>query len=189
VSGRQILSQASDALRKVLFEALIADKLVPASSLIDDVVTLAPPAEKSTNAANTLLSLWLYLVTENEHLKNRPNSVDASGVIRPPPLGLILYYLLTPGRAFPDTNDLAALEAAMQISADVLGAALEAVHSAPILPVAIAATPDTTGAREELHLSLCRMRVEELAQIWQALDRPYRLSVCLKVNVVQIDSA
>jgi len=41
---------------------------------------------------------------------------------------------------------------------------------------------------EELHLSICQRSIEELAKVWEALQKPYRLSVCIEVRVVRIDS-
>jgi hypothetical protein len=41
---------------------------------------------------------------------------------------------------------------------------------------------------EELRIILCRLTLEELTRIWDALREPYRLSVCYQVRVTSIDS-
>jgi hypothetical protein len=41
---------------------------------------------------------------------------------------------------------------------------------------------------EELRIILCRLTLEELTRIWDALREPYRLSVCYQIRVTSIDS-
>ena len=41
---------------------------------------------------------------------------------------------------------------------------------------------------EELRVIFCRLSLEELTRIWEALREPYRLSVCYLVRVTRVDS-
>ena len=41
---------------------------------------------------------------------------------------------------------------------------------------------------EELRIVFCRLTLEELTRIWDALREPYRLSVCYEVRVTRISS-
>lgn len=184
MSGYQVISQAGEEIRKIFFDALKAADPDLVTEL-GDTVSLAPPAKQNERT----LSLWLYLVTENEHSRNRPDIVDKDGVIRPPPLALTLYYLATPG--LTTNNDGPAADTAISKSANVLGVVLQTLHTRPVVALSRDANktaPHIEAASEELHLSLCRLSIEELARIWEALDHPYRLSICFKVNIVRIES-
>lgn len=181
MSGYQVISQAGAEIRNIFFEALKAAGL---GSELGDSVSLAPPAKENERT----LSLWLYLVTENEHSRNRPDVVE-DGVIRPPPLALTLYYLATPG--ITSNSDGPAADEAISKSANVLGVVLQTLHTRPVVTLSREpkeADPHIEPASEQLHLSLCRLSIEELARIWEALDHPYRLSICFKVNIVRIES-
>ena len=63
-----------------------------------------------------------------------------------------------------------------------LGRALRVLYDNSVL------TLHTGNDVEELHLNICQRSIEEMANVWEALQRPYRLSVCFEVRVVQIDS-
>jgi hypothetical protein len=41
---------------------------------------------------------------------------------------------------------------------------------------------------EQLTISLCPLKLEELTRIWNALQSPYRLSVSYEVKIVLIES-
>ena len=41
---------------------------------------------------------------------------------------------------------------------------------------------------EELRIVFCRLSLEELTRVWEALREPYRLSICYEVRVTRVDS-
>ena len=41
---------------------------------------------------------------------------------------------------------------------------------------------------EDLGISLFRRTLDELSRVWEALQEPYRLSVCYQVRLTRIDS-
>jgi hypothetical protein len=41
---------------------------------------------------------------------------------------------------------------------------------------------------EELKVDLCQFSLEELTRIWNALNQPFRLSVCYEVRIILVDS-
>jgi hypothetical protein len=124
------------------------------------------------------MSLWLYQIMPNEHLRNAPpvrtraNGDDTVELY--PPLALNLLYLLTP-HTKTDLGD--------QL---VLGRSLQVFHDQAILTMDSTQNP---GRAEELHVSLAPRTIEELAKVWEAMQQPYRLSVCYEVRVARIDSA
>jgi hypothetical protein len=143
-------------------------------------ISLAPPAIEN-GVERAPLSLWLYLVTENEHAKNRPPKTTADGVLNPPPLALALYYLVTPGAPNAGTSDPAAAQERKQ---RILGKVLQVFHTEPI----IALVDQTAGRVDELYVTLARLSLEEISQVWQALEEPFRISVALRVTTGRIDS-
>jgi hypothetical protein len=49
-------------------------------------------------------------------------------------------------------------------------------------------SPNDPTRSEELHIALASRTIDELADVWYAMQQPYRLSVCYDVRVVRIDS-
>jgi len=140
-------------------------------------VTLDSPAILPTGGEADFrrLNLFLYQVLENPHAKNQSWRSPSASVQEYPPLALNLYYMLTP-YARDTLSAHQVLSHAMGLLHDhsiVTGAAL-----AGTLPVAV----------EQLAIVLCPMTLEELTRIWNALQSPYRLSVCYEVRIALIQS-
>jgi hypothetical protein len=125
------------------------------------------------------LSLWLYQVTPNAYLRNSPNvRVRGEEFEEITPLSLDLYYLLTPVLEHEIDNQRS------------LGRALQLLYDNSVLTLRLvdpASNPPTEDV-EELHINICQRSIEELAKVWEAAQKPYRLSVCFEVRVVRIDS-
>jgi hypothetical protein len=92
--------------------------------------------------------------------------------LAPTTLALNLYYLLTP---FSQTseNDLLLLGKSLQVMYDNAVAYVRSVED---------------DVAEELRIILCRLSLDEITRIWEALQEPYRLSVCYQVRVVRVAS-
>jgi hypothetical protein len=114
-------------------------------------------------------------VLENEFQKNWPAGTTSNGGhLVPPSLSLGLFYLLTP---------LGNSEEGRQ---QILGAAMQVLYDNAIVPLQ---DPLAQTVSEELHISLCRLTLEETTRIFEALQAPYRLSVCYEVRTVHIASS
>lgn len=161
MSSSAVISEVSILLRNILEAGLTTPGNPP-------TVEVASPVDLTNE---TTLSIWLYQVTPNAHLRNVPNMRirdELSESITPLPLDL--YYLLTPLQK----NELK--------NQTTLGRALQVLYDNSVLQL-------NAGADvEELHLNICQRSIEELAEVWEALQKPYRLSVCFEVRVVRIDS-
>jgi hypothetical protein len=157
MSSSTVISDASKLLRALLQQGLGANDIV-----------LVNPGDQG---APVTLSLWLYQVTPNEHLRNVPNiRIQNENFDRLTPLPLDLCYLLTPLKQNEEENQI------------TLGRALQVIYDNSIL------TLNAGNNVEQLHLSICQRSIEELAKVWEALQKPYRLSICFEVRVVRIDS-
>jgi hypothetical protein len=140
-------------------------------------VTLDSPATLPTGGESDFkkLNLFLYQVLENPHAKNQHWLSPTATTQEYPSLAINLYYLLT-----PYAKDM--------ISAhQVLSHAMSVLHDNSIVSgkQLLGALP---GAVEQLVLLLCPMTLEELTRIWNALQSPYRLSVCYEVRIALLRS-
>lgn len=172
MSSYKVLYAVSHTLRSLIWEAFTQEQ---------DTFNLIVPNEENivfTNPTETArhpdsrLSLWLYQITENEFLKNQPLTRVNGETERFPPLGLNLFYLLTPFGRTPEDDFL------------IMGRSLQALYDNAIVTLL---NPGDEVA-EDLRVVLSRLSLEELTRIWEALREPYRLSVCYQVRVSRIDS-
>lgn len=176
--NHQVIVEVSRLLRHTLWLGLTSEPATAQLVTNEQNIVLSNPAQPiAVNGIVRQASLWLYQVLPSEHLRNAPNvrrqvgSDDAAEFH--PPLGVNLLYLLTPSTG-DDLGDQ-----------QVLGRALQTFHDGAILRLASREDPDRA---EELHLSLAPRTIEELAEVWEAMQRPYQLSVCYEVRSVRIDS-
>jgi hypothetical protein len=172
MSSYMVLAAVSEALRQILWESFDADPVIRPIVGSESAIVFRNPTETARDSANRL-SLWLYQINENEFVKNQPMS-RSNGPDREqfPPLGLNLSYLATPFAPSGEADHL------------LLGKTMQVLYdNATIL------LRDTANdIFEELRVIFCRLSLEELTRIWEALREPYRLSVCYQVRVTRIDS-
>jgi len=175
VSNYKIINDVSLLLRKTLWEGFENDAELTQEVPTIDSIALTNPAEKIGDD-NRRLSIWLYQVQQNEFLRNaRPTRIpeDAS-IVRMPPLAINLFYLLTPSTKSMEGNQL------------VLGRSMQILHDNPVMLVKSGL--DAKKAEEEIRISMSHRDLRELAEVWEALQQPYRLSVCYEVRVPRIES-
>lgn len=166
------IAEVSKFLRHTLWLGMAEDSDTKQLVSSENNIVLSNPGQPADEQRN--ISLWLYQVVPNEHLRNAAFVRQGSdGLEQYPPLSLNLYYLLTPSTG-KDEGDQ-----------KVLGKALQVFHDQSILAMPSSETP---GEGEELHVALVQRTIEELAEVWEALQKPYRLSVCYEVRVVRISS-
>jgi hypothetical protein len=172
-----VIGEVSKHLRHTLWLGLKEDSVTNQLVTDENNIVLSNPADPIGASVVRQASLWLYQVLPNEHLRNaafvrtRDAHDDTAEVY--PPLAINLLYLLTPSTG-SDLGDQ-----------QVLGRALQVFHDQSVLLIQSAQLPNTT---DELHVSLAPRTIEELAKVWEAMQQPYRLSVCYEVRVVRIDS-
>ena len=167
-----VVAAVSEALRRILWEEFDADNVIRPIVGSESAIVFKNPTETAQDPANRL-SLWLYHITENEFVKNQPMfRGNGRGEAHFPALALNLFYLLTPFAPSGESDHL------------LLGKAMQVMYdSATVL------LRDTSeDIAEELRVILCRLTLEELTRIWEALREPYRLSVCYQVRVMRVDS-
>ncbi len=129
----------------------------------------------ATEDLGTALSLYLYAVTQNEHLRNtgRPNGRLDRNV----PLSVDLHYLLTVW-----ANSALAEHA-------ILGWAMRELYQHPVLDSSSLTPEAGWSPGDVVQLIPAELSTEDMMRIWDALEPPYHLSVSYIARVVRIDAA
>jgi hypothetical protein len=121
----------------------------------------------------TLVSLYLYRVTQSEHLRNVPRRNDPFDA--PVPLALDLHYLLTVWA------DSAVAEHT------ILAWAMRQLHDRPILDVGALSPEAGWTPADFIQIIPAELSNEDVMRIWDALDPAYRLSVSYVARTIRID--
>ena len=189
MSGHLPIAAASRTLR-----TLLRDRMAQAVE-----VTLAPPDIVPDGTTGLRVNLYLLHLAPSPHLANLPPRPDMQGRVPVrPPLALDLTYLLTTHAAdeqdpLAELNAQAALADALSVLHEfavltprlrVLGTAIpDAPQGAPVMDL------DLLGQTERLTLTLKRAELNELTQIWSALNTsPLRRGMLVMVSVVELAS-
>ena len=140
-------------------------------------VSVGKPEDAALANANRKLNLFLYETAFDPDLRN----VDLRRG-EPPPLWLILKYLIT---AFDDNE-----RSDTAVAHELLGGSIAALHELsllllvpPVIPMVQAALQDNP---EPLKVSFDESTAELLSKIMQGTDERYRLSVAIQVRPVMI---
>jgi hypothetical protein len=181
------IAEVSELIRHLLWVGISSDSTTSQLVSNEQNIVLSNPGQtKLAQGVSRQLSLWLYQVMPNEHLRNAPDvrrldpqdpSNDDQRFF--PALGLNLLYLLTP--SITEENGAANDVADQQL----LGRAMQVFHDQCVVRVTSKENP---AQGEELHISLAPRTIDELAEVWEAMQQPYRLSVCYEVRAVRIES-
>ena len=166
------IQAVSEALRKVMWEQFAGDDVIRPIVGSEAAITFKNPTETARDTGNRL-SFWLYHVTENEFVKNQP-PIRAAGPdsIQVPPMAINLFYLVTP---FAQTGEADHM---------LLGKTIQTMYDNAIILL----RDPVSEIAEELRIVFCRLSLEELTRVWEALREPYRLSICYEVRVTRVDS-
>ena len=134
------------------------------------------PAANISDAA-PLIHLYLYRVEQNPFFTNNDWSAPSPTVLQEPPIGLNLFYLITPyGNG----------ELQIQMT---LGEIIKVFHEDPIIPPS-AFDPSLADTTEELRVVQHPLPLDHMTDFWRSFaQKSYRLSITYQVSAVLIDSA
>lgn len=174
MSTYKIIYEVSKFLQNMLWNGYTGDQTMKQYIPSADSIVLMNPADTAKDT-NRRLSLWLYQVSPNGFLRNSPMQrvPGRDDLIQFPPLSIDLCYLLTPSTGSPEGDQM------------VLGRAMQILNDSA---VSLLTSAEAANAAEELHISMCQRSLQELAEVWEALQQPYHLSVCYEICCVRIDS-
>jgi hypothetical protein len=125
--------------------------------------------------------VWLYRVVRDEERLNAPARRIGWDLQLPPPLPLRVHFLMTPISGETTMHG-------REMEQVILGKVLQAVHDHPILRGSDL-RDDFVGTDTVLNVRLEPLALQEVYDIWDALEGSYRLSVSYEVTVVNIDPA
>jgi hypothetical protein len=153
--------------------------LIPADS-----IALVSPGEIE-GKDNIRLSLFLYQVTENIHLKNLEMENVGHSKLKASPLAVDLYYMLTsyPSPGIQDRTERTEEEHS------ILGRTMQVLHDNPLLTGSIL-MGSLQAHDTKLHVVITPMSLDDMSKIWSTFkEKSFRPSVCYLVTVVKIESS
>lgn len=165
----EVIGDVSTTLLAVLDAGLKAANPAWTAELHDLVAT--------PNASPPKLTIFLYDVVEDASARNRPPDRKPglpSYTMKKPPLALALRYMLTAWAGDRVTEHR------------IVGRVIQVLYDRAILS-GTALGGAFANSNESLKLTLAPIGLEERAQVWQAIAKPYHLSVNYEVRVVHLD--
>lgn len=177
MSNYMAIAEVGETIIEVLRENM--EDLIPT----DSIVLTSPGEIEATDTVR--LSLFLYQVVENAHLKNQEPEMINSTRLRYPPIALDLFYMLT---AYPASGIQDKTEKTMEAHS-ILGRALQIFYDNSILSGS-SMRGSLAETDEELHISQTPMNLDDMTKIWSTFqDKSFRPSVCYLVTPVRIESS
>ena len=148
----------------------------------DSIVTVSPGEIEAND--NVRLSLFLFQIIENVHMKNQEMQMIDHTKLKYPPLIMDLLYMLTsyPSSGIQDKTERTKEEHS------ILGKAMQVLHDNSIITDPLL-RGCLTDDGQELHISQTPFNLDDMTKIWSTFqNRPFRPSVCYLVSNVRIES-
>jgi hypothetical protein len=181
VSSTEVINHVNTTLYNILRQAL--ESLDPELN-----ITFGSPAdEEGSGDTPAKLLVFLYNIIEDQFSRNRPD--EYRGGNRPlsfkPPLAVNLYYMLTPFSGPSGSTDT---NARIRVQAhNMIALAMRAFHDNGVIDPKFF-PPNTALGESQVRISSVQMNLEEITKIWSSFNKPFKLSVCYEVSIVQIQS-
>lgn len=169
MSSYLAIAAVSRALQQILWDEFREDDLLSRHVHSQEEIDLRNPTEAARDTSHRM-SLWLYNISENGFLHN--NGAHRAEGREFPALSLNLHYLVTP------------LMPKAEVDLLLIGKTMQVMSDNPVVLL----RDELDDVHEELRIVLSRLTVEEMSQIWGALQEPYRLSICYEVRATRIHS-
>jgi hypothetical protein len=166
-----VIADVSDTLQSVLTKAL-STLAPPSSALVHDLQGTIPTSPP-------ILTIFLFDALEDSSARNRPRVRGVAPpdkvTIRKPPMALMLRYLLTPWSGARLTDHR------------ILGRAMQVLYDGAIISGS-QLLGGLKGTDQALKATLMPLNLEERTRVWNAVQKPYRLSVAYEIRVVNLDT-
>jgi hypothetical protein len=179
MSDFNVIHNVSLELRSQIFAALDTTPMAD-FGLTGGIESITLQAPLESLADSIRASLFLYHVDIDKHLRNQRPLPDRARDDQSfkPPLPLQLRYLFTP------------LATAEEDGHALLGRVMQHFHDAPVMTTLGGTALDDSrgGATAALRIKPDMLSLEQLAQLWNALSSPFRLSVAFMVETIAVDS-
>jgi hypothetical protein len=134
------------------------------------------PSDTSISDSTSLIHLYLYRVEYNPFFFNNDEIPTSPSVLQSPPVGVNLFYLITP---------YGSTQLDIQVS---LGEVIRVFNDTPILPPAFY-DPSLTNVVEDIKVIPKILTLDQMTELARVFgQRHYRLSIAYEVSVVLIES-
>lgn len=175
MSDYRAIADIGETLIELLRDNL--QDLIPRRQLI----VMASPGEIEAND-DVRLSLFLYQVLENIHLKNQEMQIRGPTTLTFPPIVLDLYYMFT---SYP--SGIQGITERTREEHSILGRAIQIINDNSVLAGSVLKGDlDVNGY--ELHITLTPVSLDDMTKMWTTFPgKPFRSSICCLVTPV-IDS-
>ena len=138
-----------------------------------DLLSSSDLSEEDAGLSKPAISLYLYRVTMNEHLRSRarPWGVFQGEV----PLSLDLHYLLTIWADKPENEH------------NLLAWSMQQLYLHPILDTSLIGDEASWESGDSIQIVPAELSTEDIMRVWDAFRLSYRLSVTYIARVVRLD--
>lgn len=145
-------------------------------------IVMASPGEIETND-DVRLSLFLYQVLENVHLKNQEMQIKDPTTLVFPPIALDLYYMLT---SYP--SGVQDITERTKEEHSILGRVIQIINDNAILTGSVLKGGLSRNGYE-LHVTLSPLSLDDMTKMWTTFPgKTFRSSICCLVTPVIIDT-
>jgi hypothetical protein len=145
-------------------------------------IVMASPGEIETND-DVRLSLFLYQVLENVHLKNREMQIKDPTTLVYPPIVLDLYYMLT---SYP--SGVQDISERTKEEHSILGRVIQIISDNAILTGSVLKGCLARNGHD-LHITLSPLSLDDMTKMWTTFPgKTFRSSICCLVTPVIIDT-
>jgi len=179
MSSFTIINDISLEIRRRIYEAM--NSAVGVSlGFTDESSNILLELPKESPETGTRLYLYLYHIGINNALRNQRLLPvrERDDELRLPPLPLELRYIATP--VIDEENNRLIIGRLLQFAYD--NPSIDSLDGSPL-------GDSFGGACKTLRVTPDLLNVEQLSQLWNAFNQPYRLSLTFRVDVVAVDSA
>jgi len=169
----------------------LIERRIAALAIPNVTVSLTTTAAFRTLAgtAAPFVSLFLFQISGNAELRNRPRQLAPDGRLRRQSLPLELSYLIT-AWGVRTLNDVSSDAVAAREEARLLGAVMQALYDDAEVGRADLFEPagvPVWATGDGLQIAMECLPVDQHYRIWDAGEMPYRLSVIYRVRVASLD--
>lgn len=173
MSNYDVFADIGETLKKLLWENFEADLAITDIIGSEEEITLDSPDEMEEGKK---LSLFLYQLVENGHLKNREMNALNTDRLQYPPLAVDLLFLVTCSTEDRKKDHL------------LLGKIMQVFNDHAVLKGS-ELKGGLNGTDQEFRLVFHTLPFEETMNLWQSFrEKSFKLSVCYRVTPIEIDS-
>ena len=167
-----VIAAVSETLQTVLSNAVKPLDNPPPTAEVSDL-------QGAISTSPARLTLFLFETGEDPSARNRPRirGVSAPKLTQTkPPMALCLRYLITAWGGDRLTEHR------------LLGRTMQVLYDGAIISGPDLQGASLKGSNECLKVTLSPISLDNLAHVWWAIQKPYRLSISYEVRVVNLDS-